>query len=122
MPTATKPRRSFQTASSTKRSSHKIQAPETVRTLRDLRGVGPSIEANLRDLGVDSLASLASHDGTDLYEALCIKTGVRQDPCVLDTFRCAVAQARNAKLPVEEANWWWWSRERKAGRLPSGRD
>jgi hypothetical protein len=82
-----------------------------------LRGVGPSIEANLRSLGVDSVATLALRDGTELYEALCRQTGVRQDPCVLDTFRCAVAQAKNPKLPVDKANWWWWSTERKAGRL-----
>jgi Pathogenicity locus len=92
-------------------------ASETDRTLRDLRGVGPHIEEDLRSLGVDSVAALATRDGAKLYDALCRKTGVRQDPCVLDTFRCAVAQARDPRLPVEQANWWWWSRQRKAGRL-----
>lgn len=87
------------------------------RKLRDLRGVGPRIEADLRSLGVDSIEALALRDATDLYEALCRKTRMRQDPCVLDTFRCAVAQARNTRLPAEQADWWWWSRERKAGRL-----
>jgi hypothetical protein len=45
-------------------------------------------------------------------------TGTRQDPCVLDGFRCAVAQARDPHLPAAQRNWWWWSRQRKAGHLP----
>jgi hypothetical protein len=48
--------------------------------------------------------------------------GARQDPCVLDTFRCAVAQAQDPLLRPEQRNWWWWSRERKAGRLPDMRE
>jgi hypothetical protein len=84
------------------------------RRLRDLRGVGPSIEANLRDLGVATVAQLATRDGHELYAALCRKTHTRQDPCVLDTFRCAVAQARDPRLPADQCNWWWWSRQRKA--------
>ncbi len=82
--------------------------------MRHLAGVGKSIEGNLRDLGVSTVAELARREGLELYRQLCEKTGVRQDPCVLDTFRCAVAQARNADLPQEQRNWWWWSRQRKA--------
>jgi predicted RecB family nuclease len=83
------------------------------RTLRDLRGVGKSIEADLQRLGVTTVAKLARSDGRKLYDRLNQLTGVRQDPCVLDTFHCAVAQARDPHLPPEKANWWWWSRERK---------
>jgi len=83
------------------------------RTLRDLRGVGKSIEADLKSLGVATVAELARSDGRKLYEGLNKLTGVRQDPCVLDTFQCAVAQARDPHLPSEKTNWWWWSRERK---------
>ncbi len=84
------------------------------RRLRDLAGIGKSIEGNLRDLGVSTVGDLAKRDGDELYRALCEKTGAKQDPCVLDTFRCAVAQARNPHLPSEQRNWWWWSRQRKA--------
>ncbi len=73
------------------------------RKLRDLAGIGKSIEANLISLGVTSVAALASRDGEDLYDQLCTKTRTRQDPCVLDTFRCAVAQARNPRLPRRNA-------------------
>jgi len=85
------------------------------RGLRDLRGVGKSIEGDLKLLGVKTVAQLARSDGQDLYERLNKLTGARQDPCVLDTFNCAVAQARDPHLPPEKTNWWWWSRERKRG-------
>ncbi|MDQ2844677.1 MAG: helix-hairpin-helix domain-containing protein [Acidobacteriota bacterium] len=90
---------------------------QDTRRLRDLSGVGKSIESDLLGLGVTSVADLAQRDGDDLYHALCRQTGSRQDPCVLDTFRCAVAQARNPDLPVEQRSWWWWSRQRKAARI-----
>lgn len=95
-----------------RRAQESSRLPE--RRLRDLRGVGPSIEANLHNLGVETVAQLAARDGRELYAALCRKTHTRQDPCVLDTFRCAVAQARDPHLPAEQCNWWWWSRQRKA--------
>jgi hypothetical protein len=82
------------------------------RKLRDLAGVGKSICADLESLGVQSVADLAERDGDDLYAALCVKTGLRQDPCVLDTFHCAVAQARDPELPRDQRNWWWWSAQR----------
>lgn len=100
-------------SAATTRSKGEPGAGDT-RRLRDLRGVGVSIEANLKQLGVSTVGELARQDGDSLYEALCELTRTRQDPCVLDTFRCAVAQARNPKLPVEQRNWWWWSRQRKS--------
>jgi len=84
------------------------------RTLRDLAGVGPAIAEDLRILGVKSVEQLATFEGRELYDKLCVLTRTRQDPCVLDTFVCAVAQARNPRLPAEQRNWWYWSRKRKA--------
>ena len=90
-----------------------MQTLAHTRTLRQIRGVGKSIEANLHALGIHTVDQLAASDGLALYEGLNRLTGVRQDPCVLDTFRCAVAQARNTDLPAEQTNWWWWSQQRK---------
>jgi hypothetical protein len=70
---------------------------------------------DFRRLGVRDVAALARADGGKLYDRLCALTGTRQDPCVLDTFRCAVAQARDPDLPPEQRRWWWWSRQRLAG-------
>jgi nucleotidyltransferase/DNA polymerase involved in DNA repair len=98
-----------------KTSAARALSPDT-RKLRDLAGIGKSIEANLHSLGVNSVTALASRDGDELYEQLCVKTRTRQDPCVLDTFRCVVEQARNPRLPADQRNWWWWSRQRKLGK------
>lgn len=92
------------------------------RQLRDLAGIGKSIEANLLRMGIRSVAQLAQQDGDALYRRLGEMEGTRQDPCVLDTFRCAVAQAQDPLLRAEQRIWWWWSRERKAGRLPQARE
>ncbi|WP_031497727.1 helix-hairpin-helix domain-containing protein [Bryobacter aggregatus] len=86
------------------------------RRLKELRGIGKSMLLDFELLGVANVADLARRDGFVLYKELEEKTGKRQDPCVLDTFRCAIAQARNPQLPREQCDWWWWSRERLAGR------
>ncbi len=87
------------------------------KKLGDLQGIGKSMLKDFELLGVKSVADLARKNGDSLYRMLEKKTGSRQDPCVLDVFRCAVAQAGDGQLPSEQCNWWWWSRERLAGRL-----
>ena len=70
----------------------------------------------LRDferLGVRTVAQLARRNPEQLYEELCRRTGQSQDICVLDTFRAAVAQARNPRLPAAQTQWWYCSRLRK---------
>jgi hypothetical protein len=91
------------------------------RSLSDLVSVGPAMVADFRQLGVETVAQLARKNPERLYEELCRRTGVRQDPCVLDTFCAAVAQARDPKLPREQSNWWYWSRKRKAANGPATR-
>jgi hypothetical protein len=70
--------------------------------------------SDFRLLGIETVEQLARHEPQTLYDDLCVRTGKRQDPCVLDTFSCAVAQARNPDLPPGQRNWWYWSRLRKA--------
>jgi hypothetical protein len=82
--------------------------------LRDLSGIGPAMLKDFQLLGIESVAHLARQNPQKLYNRLCELTGTRQDPCVLDTFTCAVAQARDPNLPPEQRNWWYWSRKRKA--------
>ena len=87
------------------------------RKLKDLHGIGKKMLLDFELLGVRSVPELARREGLALYRVLERKTGSRQDPCVLDVFRCAVAQAQNVQLPREQCDWWWWSKERLAGRL-----
>ena len=73
-----------------------------------LPGVGPSIAADLRSLGVRSVKDMARRDPERLYRELNTLTGTRQDPCVLYTFRCAVYAARTSKPKPALLKWWAW--------------
>ena len=64
--------------------------------------------ADLYALGFQRVAELADAEPQDLYDRLCRVSGVRQDPCVLYTFRCAVYFARNAEHDPELLKWWNW--------------
>ena len=83
------------------------------RELSDLISIGPAMLRDFEMLGIGSVKQLARQDPRRMYEKLSRKTGQRQDPCVLDTFCAAVAQARNPRLPAEQCQWWYWSRKRK---------
>jgi len=76
--------------------------------LRRLPGVGPSIAADLRSLGIRSVRDLARRDPRQLYDRLCVLTGARQDPCVLYVFRCAVYAARTPRPEPKLLLWWNW--------------
>jgi hypothetical protein len=85
----------------------------TARQLADLISIGPAMLKDFELLGIRSVGQLARQNPERLYEKLSRKTQERQDPCVLDTFCAAVAQARNPRLAAEKCEWWWWSRKRK---------
>ena len=73
------------------------------------------MERDLLSLGVRSVAKLARRSPERLYRQLERTTGKKQDPCVLDTFRAAVAQALDPDLPMEQRVWWYYSGLRKNG-------
>jgi hypothetical protein len=85
----------------------------TSRQLADLISIGPAMLRDFEMLGIRSVAQLAKQNPQGMYGRLNRLTGQRQDPCVLDVFCAAVAQARNPRLPVEKCQWWFWSRKRK---------
>jgi len=89
-------------------------SPLPVRRLSDLDSIGPAMLRDFQILGIRSVPQLAKSNARKLYDRLCKITRTRQDPCVLDTFTCAVAQAKNPKLPRAQRHWWYWSRVRKA--------
>lgn len=76
--------------------------------LQDLPGIGPSLAADLRLLGVTSIKSLARRDPERMYARLCDLTREKQDPCVLYVFRCAVYASRTALPDRELLKWWSW--------------
>lgn len=111
-------------ASPSSKSRKRLASPSEphtdARTLRDLWSVGPAIERDLNSLGVRSVAQLARRSAQRLYRDLERRTAKKQDPCVLDTFRAAVAQALDPDLPVEQRVWWYYSALRKNGALDRG--
>ena len=92
------------------------KAPTTPirRRLADLVSVGPAMLHDFDLLGIRSVEQLAHTNPQNLYDRLCGLTGHRQDPCVLDSFACAVAQAKNPHLSPSQKKWWYWSRLRKS--------
>ena len=83
------------------------------RALSDLISVGPAMLRDLELLGVRSVSQLARRNPQRLYESLCRVAPQHQDICCLDVFFAAVAQARDPRLPLEQCQWWYWSRRRK---------
>jgi hypothetical protein len=84
------------------------------RAVGDLISVGPAMLRDFELLKVRSVVQLAKQNPQKMYDKLQRLTGKRQDPCVLDTFCAAVAQARNPRLPAQQCQWWYWSRKRKS--------
>ena len=77
--------------------------------LVDIPNIGPSIAADLRQLGITTPAELPGRDPYAMYDELCRITGQRHDPCLLDTFIVAVRYMEGApKKP-----WWKYTAERK---------
>ncbi len=74
-----------------------------------LGSVGRETARDLVRLGFRSIAALKGQDPRELYDRMCRLTRTRQDPCVEDAFRCAIAQARDPKLPAHLRQWWSWT-------------
>lgn len=88
---------------------------------QQLGSIGPACALDLVQLGFRRIEELAGQDPNALYARLCELTGTRQDPCVEDTLRCAVAQADDPTLPAKWRKWHRWTllRGEPAGTLPA---
>jgi hypothetical protein len=82
---------------------------ENVKKLEDLPNIGKACAADLRQLGIEKPEGLIGRNAYDLFEELCIVTGVRHDPCMLDVFMSIVSFMNGGPaLP-----WWSFTDERK---------
>lgn len=79
-----------------------------VSELRTIPGIGPSMERDLVDLGINRIADLKGKNPELMYEALCTIRHARIDRCVLYVFRCAVYFAEHEKHNPELLKWWNW--------------
>jgi hypothetical protein len=80
-----------------------------VATLEDLPNVGKAIAGDLRAIGIRKPAQLKGRDPYALYASLNRVTGMRHDPCVLDTFIAVVRYVDGG--PAKP--WWAFTGERK---------
>jgi hypothetical protein len=90
--------------------SPKATTAAECETLEQLPNIGPSLAADLRLIGIEHPRQLRGKDAFVLYQNLCAATGVRQDPCVLDTFMAATDFMSGAP----PAPWWSYTAQRKA--------
>jgi len=90
------------------------------REFQQLGSIGPACARDLLQLGFRAIAELRGQDARVLYQRLCALTGTRQDPCVEDVLRCAIAQAEQPSLPERWKQWHRWTELRgtPAGTLP----
>lgn len=87
---------------------HKVDRANVTR-LEDLPNIGPAMAADLRLIGIQKPEQLVGRDALDLYDALCMETGMRHDPCVIDVFMSVVSFMNGGSaLP-----WWSFTAERK---------
>jgi pathogenicity locus Cdd1 protein len=84
-----------------------------VRQLKDLVSVGPAMLEDFELLGVKTVVQLRRRSPQRMYRNLCRLKGQRIDLCCLDAFVAAVAQAKDPHLPLEQRQWWYWSKVRK---------
>lgn len=91
---------------------------QEARQLKDLTSVGPAFLADFELLGVNSVAQLRRRNPKQMYDELCRLKRQQLDPCCLDVFVAAVAQAKDPNLPIEQRQWWYWSKMRKRKARP----
>jgi hypothetical protein len=86
-----------------------VSAAEVI-AFQQIPNIGPRMQDDFIRLGIIKPAMLAGKDPLKLYHKMCTVSGVRQDPCVLDTYMAAV-DFMNGNQPKD---WWKFTKERKA--------
>jgi hypothetical protein len=79
-----------------------------VADLESVPGVGPQTAADLRTLGILSVADLKGRDPEQLYRELEAQAGCHIDRCMLYVVRCAVYYASSEERDPEKLKWWRW--------------
>lgn len=82
---------------------------EKLQQLTDLPNIGKACAADLLLLGYHKPQDLIGADPFQMYQALCARTGVRHDPCMIDVF-ISVTRFMAGEAP---AVWWNFTEERK---------
>lgn len=87
----------------------KARTAAEAKEFTDIPNIGPRMAADFRQLGLRKPMDLAGNDAYALYRKMCRVSGMRQDPCVLDTYMAAVVFMEGGK----PAAWWTFTKKRK---------
>ena len=82
---------------------------DRLRKLTDLPNIGPAGAKDLQLLGILQPEQLRGQSALDLYRQLCLLTGQKHDPCVLDVFMSVVSFIEGG----EPQPWWAFTEERQ---------
>lgn len=83
---------------------------DKVSRLDALPNIGKAIAANLLLIGIDHPKKLIGMEPFKMYEDLCMVTGKRHDPCVIDVFMSAIHFMECG----EPLPWWSFTQARKS--------
>lgn len=89
-------------------SQQNLVKSKILKELQVIPDVGKSISLDLWNLGIKKVADLKGRNPKTLYNRSNKLVGVKQDPCLLYVFRCAVYFASEKRLVKEKLNWWYW--------------
>ena len=81
---------------------------KTVSQLEALPNIGKAMANKLQLIGIDNPRKLIGKEPFELYEELCIKSGKRHDPCVIDVFMSVIHFMEGG----EPLPWWSFTDER----------
>lgn len=82
---------------------------DRLRELTDLPNIGAAGAKDLRLIGIREPHQLVGRSPFDMYQELCLKTGVRHDPCVIDVFMSITSFMAGE----EPRPWWYFTAARK---------
>lgn len=80
-----------------------------VKNFHDIPNVGKRMTEDFLSLGIKTPQGLKGKSAITLYKKICKQTGVRHDPCVLDTYMAVIDFVNGA--PAKP--WWFYTNERK---------
>lgn len=87
----------------------KAKTYRDVKKFLDIPNIGPAMARDFHSLGLKTPEDLKKKDPFKLYQSMCRLSGVRQNPCVLDTYMAAIDFMNGAKAKP----WWNYTKGRK---------
>lgn len=87
----------------------KARSFREVKKFQDIPNVGPAMTRDFNLLGINKPTDLIDKNPLALYKKMCKVSGVRQDPCVLDTYMAVIDFMNGA--PTKP--WFFYTKKRK---------